>query len=71
MYEEVRRIGEGLIRLESKLDALAGDRKDADSRLADHEARLRHLEANRWPLPTISAIGAIIAVLASVAPLIH
>ncbi|MEV8324497.1 hypothetical protein [Kitasatospora sp. NPDC056731] len=71
MYEEVRRIGDGLIRLESKLDALAADRTDVDTRLADHEARLRHLEANRWPLPTISAVGAIIAVVASVAPLIH
>jgi hypothetical protein len=71
MYEEVRRIGDGLIRLEAKLDALAADRQDVDTRLTDHEARLRHLEANRWPLPTISAIGAIIAVVASVAPLIH
>ncbi|MGW2371646.1 hypothetical protein [Kitasatospora sp. NPDC001683] len=70
-HAEVRRIADGQIRMEAKLDAILGDQREHRETIADHESRIRHLEANRWPLPTISAIGAIIAVVASVVPLIH
>jgi hypothetical protein len=70
MYEEVRRVGDGLIRLEAKLDALGAADRDVDSRLGDHEARIRRLEANRWPLPTIGALTGLAALCATVVPLV-
>lgn len=59
MYGEVRRVADGLIRLEAKLDALGAADRDVDGRLTDHEARLRTLEAGRWPLQALSALIAL------------
>ncbi|MFF7991781.1 hypothetical protein ACFZDG_18550 [Kitasatospora xanthocidica] len=66
MYEEVRRVGDGLIRLEAKLDALGAADRDVDSRLVDHESRIRRLEAGRWPLPTIGVLGGAVGSAAAV-----
>ncbi|MFD8318587.1 hypothetical protein [Kitasatospora purpeofusca] len=66
MYEEVRRVGDGLIRLEAKLDALGAADRDVDTRLGDHEARIRRLEAGRWPLPTIAALTGVAGLGAAV-----
>jgi hypothetical protein len=47
-----------LARIEFKLDqAIRSD--------ADHETRLRALEANRWPLPTVAALLSVGAVIIS------
>ncbi|MCG6499475.1 hypothetical protein [Kitasatospora sp. A2-31] len=70
MYEEVRRVGDGLIRLEAKLDALTTADRDVDSRLGDHESRLRRLEAGRWPLPTLGALTGLAALGVAVVPLV-
>ncbi|MFJ9443260.1 hypothetical protein ACIRRH_15520 [Kitasatospora sp. NPDC101235] len=70
MYEEVRRVGNSLIRLEAKLDALGAADRDVDTRLADHESRLRRLEASRWPLPAVGALTGIAGLIAGVAPLL-
>ncbi|MGV9271338.1 hypothetical protein ACWDRR_42625 [Kitasatospora sp. NPDC003701] len=71
MYEEVRRVGDGLIRLEAKLDALGAADRDVDTRLADHESRLRRLEAGRWPLPTIGVLGGLAGTVVAVIALLR
>lgn len=65
---EVRRVADGLIRVEAKLDSLASNDQAANERHADHEKRLRALEAARWPLPTL---GALIGVAGVVLGLMH
>lgn len=47
-----------LARIEFKLDAAI--RNDAD-----HEVRIRALESNRWPLPTLAALVSVGAVIIS------
>jgi hypothetical protein len=37
----------------------------------DHEQRLRALERARWPWPTVSALGALLAAGAAVAAYVH
>jgi hypothetical protein len=45
-----------LARIETKLDqAIRSD--------DDHERRLRHLEANRWPLPSAAVLLSVAAVI--------
>jgi hypothetical protein len=73
MYQEFRRVADGLIRfeakIEQKLDALGNANREVDSRLDDHESRLRHLEAGRWPWPTIGVLAAAAAGVAGVVAL--
>lgn len=47
-----------LVRLETKLDMLT---QQMSPKVEDHETRLRGLEKNRWPIPSISAAAAILA----------
>jgi hypothetical protein len=69
-HAEVRRIADGQIRMEAKLDAILGDQRDHRDSLTDHEARIRRLEAARWPLPTVAVIAAVGAVVVATVPLI-
>jgi hypothetical protein len=73
MYQEFRRVADGLIRFEAKigekLDALANANGEVDGRLDDHEKRLRLLEATRWPWPTIGVLAAAAAAAAGVVAL--
>jgi hypothetical protein len=55
-HAEVRRIADGQIRMEAKLDAILGDQREHRESLTDHETRLRRLEAGRWPLPALAAL---------------
>ncbi|WP_406266234.1 hypothetical protein OH779_19895 [Actinacidiphila glaucinigra] len=41
---------------------LRDDNKVITDELADHETRLRRLEATRWPLPTIGALAGVAGV---------
>ncbi|RII06968.1 hypothetical protein DSC45_34640 [Streptomyces sp. YIM 130001] len=59
MYGELRGVRESVTRIEGKLDGLAGINEQLD----DHEERLRRLESNRWPWPTIAALAAVAAVV--------
>jgi hypothetical protein len=45
--DEVRRIADGQIRMEAKLDAIHSELRLSRTTLDDHEARLRHLELDR------------------------
>ncbi|MFD4833207.1 hypothetical protein ACFWPV_25610 [Streptomyces uncialis] len=50
-YAEVRATHDEVKIVSAELDALPGD-------LADHESRIRTLEAARWSLPSIAAVAA-------------
>ena len=49
MYQEVRRLSDGLIRVEEKLDRLLTADQNVERRLEDHEGRIRGLEERKWP----------------------
>ncbi|MGE7432745.1 hypothetical protein [Kitasatospora sp. NPDC001175] len=71
-HAEVRRIADGQIRMEAKLDAILGDQREHRETIADHEQRIRRLESARWPLPTIGVLGGlagtVVAVIALMRP---
>ncbi len=69
-HAEVRRIADGQIRMESKLDAILSDQRDHRDSLTDHEQRIRRLEAGRWPLPTVAALTGLAALGVALAPLL-
>ncbi|MFE9886129.1 hypothetical protein [Streptomyces scopuliridis] len=62
-YQEVQKLGRGVDRIELKLDEILRETTDIRGDIADHEARLRTLERARWPLPTITALAAVAAVV--------
>jgi len=49
---------------DAELRPLAG----AADRLTDHEARLRLLEKNRWPLASVTVLVAIVALVVTIWP---
>lgn len=49
---------------DAELRPLAG----AADRLTDHEARLRQLERRNWPVASVSAVAAVVAVIVAVWP---
>ena len=54
-----REIYDAVVRLTGRLDVLIAQHADARNDIQDHEARLRSLEASRWPLPTLSLLVAL------------
>ncbi|MFB7617839.1 hypothetical protein [Kitasatospora sp. NPDC056181] len=70
-HAEVRRIADGQIRMEAKLDAILGDQREHRETIADHESRLRRLEAGRWPLPTIGVLGGLAGTVVAVIALLR
>ncbi|MFG2913367.1 hypothetical protein ACGF0D_10810 [Kitasatospora sp. NPDC048298] len=46
--EEVRRIADGQIRMEGKIDRIIDDRAEDRAATADHEQRIRSLEVRVW-----------------------
>lgn len=52
-----------LVALNTNVQILGGDIKDLMVRADDHEARLRALERNRWPLPALAAVVSIVALV--------
>ncbi|GHA61177.1 hypothetical protein GCM10010330_11340 [Streptomyces tendae] len=75
MYQEVRDLAKTVGRIEAKIDGVLNETRDIRADLADHEARLRALEAMpksseieprvatleraRWPLPSLAALTGI------------
>lgn len=57
----LERIYDQLMCLSSKVERLVDRQADTD----DHEDRLRALEKTRWPLPTVSILIAVAAVVVS------
>lgn len=67
---EVRKIADGQIRMEGKLDRVLADQGDLRDSAADHEQRIRRLEAARWPLPTMAALIALAGLGVALLPLL-
>jgi hypothetical protein len=74
-----REIYDSVVRLTGRVDvlieqhaSLAQDLSDhehrADTRYADHEARLRSLERARWPLPSLAAAVSIASLAIALIP---
>ena len=75
MYQELRSLSDGVTRVETKLDGIGQGLTELGRDVADHESRLRALEAMpkgsdieprvttleraRWPLPTIGALAGV------------
>lgn len=85
-YQEVRDLARTVDRIEHKLDEIVNATKDIRSDVADHESRLRNLEAQpkgetldaritpleraRWPLPTIGVLAGLGGAATGVAALL-
>jgi hypothetical protein len=75
MYGELRSLSDGLTRVETKLDGIGQGLTELGKDVADHETRIRALEAmpkttdieprvavlerGRWPLPTIGVLAGV------------
>ncbi|MFD5814428.1 hypothetical protein [Streptomyces sp. NPDC127038] len=75
MYQELRSLSNGLTRVETKLDSIGQGMTELSRDVADHESRLRALEAMpkgsdieprvttleraKWPLPSVAAVVAV------------
>jgi hypothetical protein len=68
MFNELRDLTTGQNRVEGKIDSIAHTQEVTAS---DHEKRLRSLEANRWPLPAVCALLALISCITTVVSLTH
>lgn len=60
-----REIYDAVVRLTGRVDVLIIQNEDQKAVDKDHELRIRQLESNRWPLPTLSVILAAAALVVS------
>jgi hypothetical protein len=65
-----KEIYDQVVRVSGKIDVLIAQNEELKKDVQDHEARIRHLERNRWPLPSIAAICGVAALLVSIFKLI-
>lgn len=61
MYAQLQTLESTVNRVESKLDQLG----QQQAQIADHETRLRDIEARRFPHSTVSMASALIAAIAT------
>lgn len=67
-----REIYDQVVAVRGVVDRLTDQHQDQERTVTDHEARIRSLERGRWPLPTVSVLVALVALLITVLPkLIH
>lgn len=62
----LKEIYDQLVSLNTKVEVMSGDVKDLVTKSEDHEQRLRALERNRWPMHLLTAIIALVALVASI-----
>lgn len=58
-----REIYDAVVRLTGRVDVLIEQQADIKHDIGDHETRIRNLERNRWPLPAVTvliALGALV-----------
>lgn len=58
-----REIYDAVVRLTGRVDVVISQHDEQKADVKDHEMRIRQLEANRWPLPTLSVILAAAALV--------
>ncbi|MFJ2702962.1 hypothetical protein ACIO3R_07155 [Streptomyces sp. NPDC087428] len=71
MYQELRSLSDGMVRVETKLDGIGQGLTELGTDVADHETRLRSLERGRWPLPTIGVLAGVAGTATGVLALIR
>lgn len=57
-----REIYDAVVRLTGRVDVVIDQTQDIKNDVKDHEMRLRALEANRWPVPLLNVILALITI---------
>lgn len=55
-----------LAKLSAKIDVLITKMDGASAQGADHEARIRALEKNRWPMQAVAVLASIAAVVVAI-----
>lgn len=65
-----REIYDAVVRLQGSVDRLADQQAAVRVELADHEQRLRAGERLRWPLPALSAVMALVALVVTLLPVL-
>ncbi len=58
-----REIYDAVVRLTGRVDVLIMQHEESKADIKDHELRIRHLESNRWPIPALSLLVAIAALV--------
>ena len=58
-----REIYDAVVRLTGRVDVLIIQNDEQKADVKDHEMRIRQLESNRWPLPTLGALTGIAALI--------
>jgi hypothetical protein len=67
-----REIYDQVVRLQVAVERMGDQHIGTADDIKDHEARLRSLERGRWPLPTVSVLVALVALVLAVLPkLVH
>jgi len=65
-----KEVYDAVIRLTGRVDVLIEQQANTNNDVVDHESRIRSLERGRWPLPALSAVLALGALVTSVLPII-
>lgn len=58
-----REIYDAVLRLTGKVDVSIAHSEETAKDITDHELRIRSLERNRWPLPTIAVLASIASLM--------
>lgn len=58
-------MAEGFARVDGSLALLVQRGDQTDRQLTDHDQRLDALERNRWPLPSLAALVAVLGLILS------
>jgi hypothetical protein len=61
-----KEIYDAVVKLTAAVDRLSGKHEGTARGIADHEDRLRVLEAARWPLPSLAVVVSLGALAAAV-----
>lgn len=62
-----REIYDAVVRLTGRVDVVIMQNEEQKADVKDHELRIRNLEANRWPVPALSLLVAIAALVVTFA----
>lgn len=62
----IKDVYERLVTVGTKVDVLLAQHDQVTRATSDHELRLRSLERNRWPLPSLSVIIAALALFLTI-----
>lgn len=61
-----REIYDAVVRLTGRVDVLIEQQSHTAAEVVDHETRLRSLEKNRWPLPSLAVLVALASFFMSI-----